>query len=197
MTTNDLNPGSRASCCRMSCEENAKGMGEGSREVSTDPAGGMAPSAVPAVLRQQRMEAIARRVDEMLPVLAVKLIRFVRDFPDPDITLPKALLLYQLHHHGACTASMLAASMGLTAGPVTHLTKWLVARGFVERHPDPKDGRVVWFTLTDAGRVLVHRLSQHSIRRWAAVIGEIGEERAQLALDIMLETVAVLDRLQR
>ncbi|MCL6598667.1 MAG: MarR family transcriptional regulator [Alicyclobacillus macrosporangiidus] len=143
-----------------------------------------------------RIWALAEQVDRVLPVLAVKLVRFVKDFPVPDVTLTQAFLLHHLRHHGPCTASMIADLLGITSGPVTSVTKRLIQRGLLHRRPDEKDGRVVWFSLTEAGEALADTLSKHSTERWAAVIREVGEERARTALEIMGNTIRVLDGLQ-
>ncbi|MCL6516976.1 MarR family transcriptional regulator [Alicyclobacillus sp.] len=143
-----------------------------------------------------RIWALAEQVDRVLPALAVKLMQFVKDFPVPDVTLTQAFLLHHLRHHGPCTASMIADLLGVTSGPVTSVTKRLMQRGLLDRRPDAKDGRVVWFSLTDAGERLADTLSRHSTERWAAVIREVGEERARTALEIMGNTIRVVDRLQ-
>ncbi|SFU34373.1 MarR family winged helix-turn-helix transcriptional regulator [Alicyclobacillus macrosporangiidus] len=144
----------------------------------------------------RRIWALAEQVDQVLPVLAVKLVHFVKDFPVPDVTLPQAFLLHHLRHHGPCTASTIADLLGVTSGPVTSLTKRLIQRGLLHRRPDEKDGRVVWFSLTEAGEALADTLSRHSTERWAAVIRQVGEDRARTALEIMGNTIRVLDGLQ-
>ncbi|WP_051663393.1 MarR family winged helix-turn-helix transcriptional regulator [Alicyclobacillus macrosporangiidus] len=143
-----------------------------------------------------RIWALAEQVDRVLPVLAVKLVHFIKDFPVPDVTLTQAFLLHHLRHHGPCTASTIADLLGVTSGPVTSVTKRLIQRGLLHRRPDEKDGRVVWFSLTEAGEALADTLSKHSTERWAAVIREVGEERARTALEIMGNTIRVLDGLQ-
>jgi DNA-binding MarR family transcriptional regulator len=50
------------------------------------------------------------------------------------------------------TAGELAALTHVTSGTMTSRLDRLVARGFVTRHPDPTDGRIVRVRLTPAGR---------------------------------------------
>ncbi|WNM25816.1 MarR family winged helix-turn-helix transcriptional regulator [Demequina capsici] len=52
----------------------------------------------------------------------------------------------------AMTAGDLERQMMITSGTTTHRIGRLEQRGFVERRKDDDDRRVVWVTLTDAGR---------------------------------------------
>ena len=69
-----------------------------------------------------------------------------------DLTLPERSALARLDGGGPATSSELAKleqirpqSMGATLGA-------LQARGLIERHPDPADGRRVVLSVTDEGR---------------------------------------------
>ncbi len=71
---------------------------------------------------------------------------------DGELTLPEASALTRLDRGGPATASALARleqispqSMGATLGA-------LEARGLIERHADPDDGRRVVLSVTGAGR---------------------------------------------
>ncbi|MCL6452578.1 MAG: MarR family transcriptional regulator [Alicyclobacillus sp.] len=138
---------------------------------------------------------LARQVADLLPALAVKLMHFVKDFPVPDVTLAQAFLLHHLREHGPCTASTIGELLGITSGPVTSLTKRLVARGLVDRRPDAKDGRVVWFALTADGARLSEQLAAHSASRWELLIRQLGAERTEETLRLMTDTLRILDSL--
>ena len=80
------------------------------------------------------------------------LLRRLRQAPaDGELTLPESSALTRLDRGGPATSSALARleqispqSMGATLGA-------LEARGLVERHPDPADGRRVVISLSEAG----------------------------------------------
>ena len=80
------------------------------------------------------------------------LLRRMRQAPaDGELTLPESSALTRLDRGGPATSSALARleqispqSMGATLGA-------LEARGLVERHPDPADGRRVVISLSEAG----------------------------------------------
>ena len=72
--------------------------------------------------------------------------------PEGELTLPETSALARLDRGGPATPGALAKleqispqSMGATLGA-------LEARGFVERRPDPSDGRRAVISLTEAGR---------------------------------------------
>jgi DNA-binding MarR family transcriptional regulator len=92
------------------------------------------------------------------------LVRRVRKLPvEGELTMPEWSALARLDRSGSATSAELARqelispqSMGATLGA-------LQARGLIERHPDPDDGRRVVLALTDAGvRALKDRRNARS-----------------------------------
>jgi DNA-binding MarR family transcriptional regulator len=92
------------------------------------------------------------------------LLRRLRQVPTGDeLTLSESAALARLDRGGPATAAELARaeqispqSMGTTLGA-------LQERGLIERAPDPKDGRRMILTLTDAGlEVLRHRRTRRT-----------------------------------
>ncbi|SRR5712691_9567788 len=81
--------------------------------------------------------------------LLLRRLRQVR--PEDELTLPESSALARLDRSGPATPGALARqeqispqSMGATLGA-------LEARGLIERHPDPQDGRRVVLSVTAAG----------------------------------------------
>ncbi|OFW76884.1 MAG: hypothetical protein A2201_13820 [Alicyclobacillus sp. RIFOXYA1_FULL_53_8] len=144
-----------------------------------------------------RRNELAARVNELLPILATKLLHFVKDFPEPDITVPQAFLLNNLRRRGPSTASAIGEILRVTSGPVTSLTKRLIAKGLVSRHRDENDGRVVWFSLTEEGVRLAEELDRHSLKRWALVMDLLGLERSEEALVLLEDTIRVLNQFEK
>ena len=111
---------------------------------------------------------------------------------DGDLTLPETSALARLDRGGPSTASALARveqispqSMGATLGA-------LEARGFVERRPDPRDGRQAVITATDAGlRALGNRRNVRTELLALALSGFTRSELEQLmAVAPLLERLA-------
>jgi DNA-binding MarR family transcriptional regulator len=109
-----------------------------------------------------------------------------------ELTLPETSALVRLDRGGATTPSALAKleqispqSMGATLGA-------LEARGLVERHPDPDDGRRAIMSLTEAGlQALRNRRNARTERLAQALTVEF--TRAELKH--LMEAAPLLERL--
>ena len=73
---------------------------------------------------------------------------------DPRVGVPGSRLLIILASEGALRPSDLAAALLTGASNVSKLLAHLEGLGFVERHPDAGDARVVRVHLTDSGRAV-------------------------------------------
>lgn len=145
---------------------------------------------------KRTLDELAAEVSNLLPKLAVKMIRFMRDIPDPDLTIPQAFLLQNLQAHGPARASEIGSMMGVTSGPVTNLTKRLMARGLVERRRDDSDKRVMWFQLTPAGEQLAAALEGYRYERLRLLAKEMGVDKVEHAVEFMHETIRILSQLK-
>ncbi|MFJ3823356.1 MarR family winged helix-turn-helix transcriptional regulator [Streptomyces nodosus] len=80
------------------------------------------------------------------------LVRRVRQVPvDGGLTMPERTALSHLDRSGPTTSSALARQAQITAQAMGATLGALRARGLVERHPDPSDGRRMVLSVTDAG----------------------------------------------
>jgi DNA-binding MarR family transcriptional regulator len=103
--------------------------------------------------------------------------------PDDELTLPQSAALARLDRTGPATPGALAKieqispqSMGATLGA-------LEARGLVERHPDPADGRRVVLSVTGAGLELLRNKRGARTERMSQALsaGFTAAELGQLA----------------
>jgi len=67
------------------------------------------------------------------------------------LTVPRAHLLWLLHHEGASTQRALSDSLKVTPRNVTGLVDGLVDTGYVTREPHPTDRRATLVSLTEHG----------------------------------------------
>jgi DNA-binding MarR family transcriptional regulator len=65
------------------------------------------------------------------------------------LTVPRAHVLWLLHHHGPATQRTLADALKVTPRNVTGLVDGLVASGHVTRRPHPSDRRATLVSLTE------------------------------------------------
>jgi DNA-binding MarR family transcriptional regulator len=109
-----------------------------------------------------------------------------------ELTLPESSALARLDRGGPATSSELARleqispqSMGTTLGG-------LEARGLVERHRDPDDGRRVVLSVTAAGRQLLRDRRNQSTQAMALALSTAF---TSAELDQLMAAVPLLERL--
>ena len=133
------------------------------------------------------------RVAAALRVSIGLLLRRLRQAQtDGELTLPESAALARLDRGGPTTASALARleqispqSMGATLGA-------LEARGLVERHPDPGDGRRAVLSITDAGLQTLRDRRNARTEQLARALSS-GFTRAEL--DQLMAAAPLLERL--
>ena len=80
------------------------------------------------------------------------LLRRMRQAPaDGELTLPESSALTRLDRGGPATSSALARLEQISPQSMGATLSALEARGLVERHPDPADGRRVVISLSESG----------------------------------------------
>ncbi|WP_252504466.1 MarR family winged helix-turn-helix transcriptional regulator [Sporosarcina sp. Marseille-Q4943] len=84
-----------------------------------------------------------------------------------DLGVSHILLLGHLSSNGKSRPSDLAKALGLTPPTVTHLTEKLVKKKLAVRSTDEEDRRIVYLTITEAGKEILQRanLEGQALRR--------------------------------
>lgn len=101
------------------------------------------------------------------------------------LTLPQYRCLQALAATGTALTTQLARQMEVAVPTMTGRIDGLVARGFVERHPDPIDRRQIRLVLTDVGRSHFEhcrRAAMHELQRLLSRLEAPQAERLSLAL---------------
>ena len=110
-------------------------------------------------------EAIGRAHDvaSALRLSIGLLVRRLRQGPhDGGLTLPEVSALAHLDRSGPTTSSALAKVEQISPQSMGATLAALEARGLIERHPDPSDGRRIVLSVTPAGAQL--RRERHDAR---------------------------------
>ena len=94
---------------------------------------------------------------------------------DTPFSLTQARVLYELAQQQTCTATELAAALGLDHGYLSRILRLFDERGLIAKRRGNEDGRQVVLSLTTKGRLAIARLDQLSQREMAAMLGKLDE----------------------
>lgn len=86
---------------------------------------------------------------------------------------------------GGSRVTALAEAAGMTQQSMGELVTYLEKRGYVERAPDPADGRARLVVTTEAGQAAVALAGQHIQRIEAAIAAELGAESLSALRDAL------------
>jgi DNA-binding MarR family transcriptional regulator len=105
------------------------------------------------VAEAEPQEPDATEVAAALRVSIGLLLRRMRQVgPDGELSLPEMSALARLDRSGPATSSTLARLEQISPQSMGATLAGLEARGLVQRHPDPEDGRRAVLSLTGAGQ---------------------------------------------
>ena len=91
------------------------------------------------------------------------------------------MLLLCLSHYPVLKAQDVSRLTGRPRNSISRAVHRMVKEGFIERAPDPDDGRQALLTITDAGRALHEKIAERMRVRQEEVLGALdAEERATL-----------------
>ena len=94
------------------------------------------------------------------------------------LTLPRAHLLWLLHHQGPSTQRVLAEGLRVSPRNVTGLVDGLVDAGFVTREPHPTDRRATLVSLTERGAASMAQMARDYRELAQLLFGQLGEFEA-------------------
>jgi DNA-binding MarR family transcriptional regulator len=111
---------------------------------------------------------------------------------DGDLTLPESSALTRLDRGGPATSSALARLERISPQSMGATLSALEARGLVERRPDPRDGRRVVISLSEAGLQALRNKRNARIEQLARALSS-GFTRSELQQ--LMATAPLLERL--
>ncbi len=121
--------------------------------------------------------------------------RFRARLDGDTIDPSQAALLYTLKCRGALRLGDIAEAMRLDASTVSRHVQQLGDRGFIQRGPDPEDGRASIIELTDAGRTgLTSAFEQRRTVLTEALADWSADDREQLRLQLSRLATALGER---
>jgi DNA-binding MarR family transcriptional regulator len=117
---------------------------------------------------------------------------FARKLAAEDVTAAEWVLMRMLYDKPPIPPSRVAELMGFTRGAISKLADRLIAKGFVVREADARDGRAQTLALTAKGRRTTPRLAALADRNEAECFGHLSKQDERALRRILEETVAHL-----
>jgi len=125
--------------------------------------------------------------------IGLLLRRLRQERVEGELTLPESSALTRLNRGGPATSSALAKLEQISPQSMGATLAALQARGLVERHPDPGDGRRVVLSVTGAGRQVLQDKRNARTQQLAKALSAgftPGEIRQLMAAAPLLERLA-------
>lgn len=107
---------------------------------------------------------------------------------DTSLAEGQIFLLHILWERGTCKVSDIASRLGLTAGAVTAMTDKLTQMELIKRERSEEDRRVVWVSITDAGRQVIERIKKNRFEH-------VREKFKNLSEEDLIRTIGVFEKL--
>jgi DNA-binding MarR family transcriptional regulator len=114
--------------------------------------------------------------------------------PEASVSYSRMRLLRVLQQEGDRTMTQLAVSLNVAQRRITSLVLGLAEDAFVERRPNPGDGRSSVISLTERGREHLRLTWQQFQADIAAVFEDLDEEEQRRLLEITPKLTAALRR---
>jgi DNA-binding MarR family transcriptional regulator len=114
-------------------------------------------------------------LDQILELVVLLNEDATRSLARDGLTLPRAGVVWFLHHNGPSTQRAIADFLKVTPRNVTGLVDALVETGFVTREPHPSDRRATLVSLTDHGAAVLARMDRSHKELAAQLFGAMSE----------------------
>ena len=101
------------------------------------------------------------------------------------ITISQSHILDVLAEEGDLTMQQVAGRMFKSVSTMTRVVAQLVRRGYVRRHRDPEDRRVVHVSITPQGKAIVAAISRDLIATQRAILEGIPREQWEGAFAVL------------
>jgi DNA-binding MarR family transcriptional regulator len=135
-------------------------------------------------------------VDQVAAALSLSiglLLRRLRQLKaEGELTLPESAALARLDRGGPTTAGALARLEQISPQSMGATLAGLEERGLVGRTPDPRDGRRILLSLTEAGQNILRDRRNVRVQQMASALAD-GFTGAEL--DQLMSTAPLLERL--
>ena len=83
------------------------------------------------------------------------------------------------------TVSQLSKNMSIASPTATELVKSLTDKGYLERHVNENDKRIVEIILTDSGKKKIKEISEYFNALFSGLVERLGKQESQLLIELL------------
>ncbi len=116
-------------------------------------------------------------LDQLLELVVLLNEDMTQTLARDGLTVPRAHLVWLLHHGGATTQRALADALKVSPRNITGLVDGLVATGLVTREPHPTDRRATLVSLTDRGASTVAEMDRGHRELATLLFGDMADRQ--------------------
>ena len=110
-----------------------------------------------------------------------------------DITASTGFVLLNIDVENGTPATKIAPLLGMESRSLTRMLKTFEQKGWIEKRPDPADGRSVRIFLTDLGKEK-RELSRLSVREFNSKVREaVTDDQLNVFLDVVLKINKIIE----
>lgn len=122
------------------------------------------------------LDACARELLEVMPLVMQDLRRIMRGQSSPDLRVPELRSLAFLRLNPGSNLTDLAEYIGVSLPSMSKLVDTLTYRGYIDRRPDVADRRRICLDLTESGRKVLHAALEAVKSSFAGKLSQLGAE---------------------
>ena len=114
-----------------------------------------------------------------------------------DLNRSQASVLFMLHQRDSMSQKELAAQLNITAPSITSMIQKMERDGYLTRHPDPKDQRVMRLSLTEKGKSCIQAVKDVADRMEEILFQGMSLEEKLLFRRLMIQAGDNLESYER
>ncbi|WP_395693128.1 MarR family winged helix-turn-helix transcriptional regulator [Nocardioides sp.] len=109
---------------------------------------------------------------------------------ESDVTVTQFRTLVVLAAHGPVKQGAVAAHLGVNASTALRMIDRLEHAGLVERRPNPRSRRELLVSLSDAGRLVVDRVTDRRRRELQTIVRRLAPQRRAAVVEALRDFAA-------
>lgn len=125
-------------------------------------------------------DSILQLKKEILDMMDVSQHLFRRSTRNIDISIPQFLFLTILINEGELTIGDIAKKIGFDQGNVSNMCKTLIKKGWVMKHRNPQDERIVLVNVTTSGINIIDAILQNGVDQLEEIFEEMDDSEVKV-----------------